>query len=81
MKRDGTVIYPNLEIKITERGMRKSAIAKKIGITSKAFTNKLNGITPFTWPQVRQIQQDFFPDCTIDSLFALKQGGDNQKAG
>lgn len=62
------IVYPVLEGKIAERGIRRSAIATRLGITTKAFYNKMNGDSPFTWDEVRTMQMVFFPDQTKDAL-------------
>ncbi len=66
-------IYSNLSGEITKRGIKKSAISSALGISDRAFHNKLCGITKFTWPEVCKIQQVFFPDLDKDYLFATKK--------
>lgn len=62
------VIYPVLEGKIAERGIKKSAISSRLNITQKAFRNKMIGVAPFTWPEVLVIQTVFFPDIEMETL-------------
>lgn len=62
--------YAILNGKIAERGIRKSAIAETLGITPKAFSNKLSGKSRLTWPEACLIQQEFFPDIDKDYLFS-----------
>lgn len=64
-----TVCYPNLEGKIAERGYTKADIARSLGISARAFNNKTNGKTPFTWPEVCIIQNEYFPDLSKEVLF------------
>ena len=64
------VTYPVLAGEIAKRGIRKNAIAKSIGVCDKSLNNKLNGRVPFTWPEVRTIRHQFFPDIPPDELFA-----------
>lgn len=62
------VIYPVLEGKIAERGIKKNAIAKRLNITQKSFRNKMIGDAPFTWPEVITLQNVFFPDIDKETL-------------
>lgn len=64
------VFYPVLEGKISERGFTKVSIAKSLGISPRAFSNKTSGKVPFTWPEVCIIHDQYFPDVPKDSLFA-----------
>ncbi len=61
--------YQILNELIQERGVRKSVIARRIGVTEKTLEKKLNGQSPFTWDQVCTIQKVFFPDQDKDTLF------------
>lgn len=62
------VVYPVLAGKIAERGIKKSAIAKRLNITQKSFRNKMIGDAPFTWPEVSTLQKVFFPDIDKETL-------------
>lgn len=62
--------YPTLAGEIAKRGIKKKAIAASIGVCQKSLTNKLSGKAPFTWPEVRKIKTQFFPDMKLDELFA-----------
>lgn len=63
-------MYPILAGEIAKRGIKKSAIASAIGISYRAFYNKLSGDAPFTWPEVCQINNQFFPDMDKNELFS-----------
>ena len=65
-----TAAYPTLTGEIAKRGIKKSAIAKRIGISNRALYNKLSGSVSFTWDEVVKINSCFFPDFTPDKLFA-----------
>ena len=54
--------YEYLERMIAKRGIRKTIIARVVGISPKTLTNKVNGKAAFTWPEVQAIQSQFFPD-------------------
>jgi len=62
------VVYPVLVGKIAERGIKKMAISDKLNITPRALTMKLNGQSPFTWPEVVTIHKTFFPDISMEDL-------------
>lgn len=63
------VVYPNLVSEIAKRGIKKKAIAQSIGVCDKSLSNKLRGKVEFTWPEVRAIRHQFFPDMDPDELF------------
>lgn len=62
------VKYDVMAKEILKRGIRKTAIAKAIGASSKTLNNKLSGKSNFTWNEVCIIQTDFFPDISKDDL-------------
>ena len=78
------VTYPVLVGEIAKRGIKKKTIAKSIGVCDKSLNNKLNGRAPFTRPEVKTIQRQFFPDMAPDVLFEssisfFDQNGTKQK--
>ena len=60
--------YGTLTGEIAKRGIKKTAIAKALKISLKAFNNKLTGKSGFTWNEVCTMQDTFFPDITKDRL-------------
>lgn len=70
------VVYPVLVGEIAKRGIRKKTIARSIGVCDKSLNNKLNGKVPFTWPEVRTIRHQFFPDIPPDVLFSDAEAPD-----
>lgn len=64
------VAYPALAGEIAKRGIKKNAIAKRIGISERALYNKLSGTVSFTWDEVIAINSCFFPDFNPEQLFA-----------
>lgn len=60
--------YPVLEGKIVEYGYSKQAIADALGVTQRTLTNKINGLTEFTWDEVVKMQREFFPGIVKDDL-------------
>lgn len=63
------IAYPVLAGEIAKRGIKKKEIAQSLGICDKALYNKLNGLVPFTWPEVQIITSRFFPDFQVEALF------------
>lgn len=56
------VRYPTLSSEMAKRGIRKTAIANRLGIDNKTFYNKLHGHSEFSWPEVTLMRDVFFPD-------------------
>lgn len=57
-----------MEIKILIRGIKKKAIASRLGISERCLYNKMRGKTSFTWREVEILQEDFFPDMTKEEI-------------
>lgn len=62
--------YPVLVSEIARKGIRKSVMAKQLGMDSKTFYNKLNGVTEFSWPEIRLMRDTFFPDMQLEDLMS-----------
>lgn len=60
--------YPNLVGECARKGVQMVDIATTIDCTTRALTNKMNGKSYFTWPEVDAIHKKFFPDVTKDYL-------------
>ena len=69
----GVMKYPVLEGQIAARGLKKTAIAARIGCTYRAFTNKCNGTSQFTWSEVQRMSSTFFPDMDLRELMRTTQ--------
>ncbi len=69
MKRDGSTYYPILESEIILRGIRKQDIQRQLSCKMATFVLKLNGERRFTLEEAIQIQEEFFPDLTVNELF------------
>ena len=65
--------YRILNGKITERVILRRDIAQSIGVSSRAFRNKMTGVAPFTWDEVTLIRQKYFPDCSLEQLFTVEK--------
>jgi len=68
-------VYPTLVGEIARRGIKKTVIAERLGISERTFYNKLAGNAQFTWPEVCKINSYFFPDMAPNDLFARCDGG------
>lgn len=62
-------LYPVLTGEIAKRGIKKTAIARSIGISDRSLRNRFNGVSDFTWPEVETIRKRFFPDMSAEELF------------
>jgi len=63
------VLFPVLIGEMAKREVSKKAMADSVGLCSRAMNNRLNGKIPFTWPEVRAIRKNFFPDIPLEKLF------------
>lgn len=66
-------IYPNIEMLIALRGIKKRAIASRLGISERCLQNKMAGKSDFTWTQAEILQREFFPDKTKEELFSKQE--------
>ena len=56
---------------INDRGIKKSVIAKRLGISPKTLCGKLRGETGFVFDEAQIIREDFFPDVALERLFSV----------
>lgn len=68
-------VYPVLEQESNMRGISKASMAEFLGITSKTFYQKANGVSPFMLEEAKAIQKEFFPDVPLTTLF--ERGGND----
>ncbi len=61
-------MFSNLNAEIARAGVKKTDLAKKLGISINSLTNKLNGKQEFKLSEV-QIILKLFPEKNIDDLF------------
>lgn len=69
------VHYPNLVSAMAVREIKGDTIANILGISGKAFRNKMCGKTEFKFPEAEKIQAEFFSDIPILELFARADTG------
>lgn len=59
----------NLEYALHTKGISKKAFADFLGISEKTVQNKINGITEFSYPEVRRVLNGMFPEYVAEWLF------------
>ena len=60
--------YPVLEAKIAVRGIKKKTMAKRMGLSYRAFKDRMDGKCDFKWSEICIMQEEFFPDMTKEDL-------------
>lgn len=64
-------MFPNLKAEIARKSLKEKDIAKKIGLSAKTFSNKMRGHSDFTLREMLAIKKYFFPDFSLEYLFAI----------
>lgn len=64
-------MYPNLDAEMVKKGVKRKDLAVRFynGRTATA-SDKLNGKTPLLLDEAVNIQTSFFPELSLDYLFA-----------
>lgn len=62
--------YPELVGEMAKRGLTRTSVAKRLGISTRALYSKLAGDTDFTLSEASTIHTAFFSDVDKESLFA-----------
>lgn len=62
--------FPVLNGEIANRGIAKTAIARALDVSYHSFYNKMTGTSPFTFEEACTIQERFFPDMDLRTLFS-----------
>lgn len=68
-KKGGTHMYRELLGEMVKKGITRKFIAKKLRISDKTLFNKLNGITEFTWSEIKLIRKLVAPNKKLEDLF------------
>lgn len=64
-------IYPNLEAEMARHGVTQRDLANKLGKTPETICNWMNGRSgDFPIGSVFRLKDEFFPECTVEYLFA-----------
>lgn len=66
-------MFPNLEAEMARKGLKRKDLASLFKGRSATVSDKLNGKTPLLLDEAYRIQSTFFPECTLDYLFARDQ--------
>ncbi len=66
-------MFPTLNGEIANRGIQRSVIARAINVSYNSFRNKMTGVSPFTFEEACTIQERFFPDMEMRTLFRKAQ--------
>lgn len=65
--------YPELVGAMAKRGVTRTSVAKRIGISQRALYSKLAGETDFTLSEANAIHINFFPDLDKETLFCRSE--------
>lgn len=63
------IMYPELVGEMAKRNITQRQVAAKLNISVRSFYNRLTGRAEFTWPEVLQIHDVYFPDLDLKDLF------------
>lgn len=66
-------MFPNIRAEMARKGLTITSMASDLHINDRTLGNKLLGRTEFTWTEVSQIRQRFFPSCSFEYLFESEQ--------
>ena len=69
MRKDGSTYYPVLEHEIILRNITKKEMRDFLGLEQSGFVLKLNGMRRFSLEEAIRLQEEFFPDLTVNELF------------
>lgn len=72
-RKEGEIMYPNLKAEIARRNLTNAAVASAIGLSESQFSQKMNGIYPFSLKQAIEIKNFLNTTLTIEELFS-KEG-------
>lgn len=61
--------YKRLNTLLYDKGVKKKAVAQQLNISTKALSNKILGISKFTWNEACIIQKEYFPNMSKDDIF------------
>ena len=69
-------MYRELLGEMVKKGITRKTIARELKISDKTLFNKLNGITEFTWSEIKLIRKIVAPDKKLEDLFQIVEQKD-----
>lgn len=63
-------MFFNLKSVLYQKGISFKQYAKFLNVSEKTVQNKMNGITPFTYPEFKKTCEFLLPEYNADYLFA-----------
>ena len=66
-------MFANLYMELKKAKITQTTVSNALGITNRTLSIKLRGDTDFTSDEMFAIQQEFFPDKTLEYLFHRDQ--------
>lgn len=63
-------MFRNLKAEMSRLGLTNAELSKALGINIATVSAKLNSYDRLKYCEAKKIQQEFFPNCTVDYLFA-----------
>lgn len=67
--------YGNLKAEMGRKDITIEEISKLLGIHRNSVANKVNGRSRFTVDEAKVVKEVFFPNLSIDYLFATDEKG------
>ena len=67
-------MFKNLKAEMVRKGITNETIAEILNINVCTVSAKLNSYNRLKFDEAKKIQQDLFPECTVDYLFATEWG-------
>lgn len=71
-------VFKFLDVAMYKKGISKKGMAKALNISERTLRKKINGESPFTWPEVQKIKNYYFPEFEIKDLFIEETDKDNK---
>ena len=69
MKRDGSAYYPRLEAEMILRHITRLDLKDCIELKYNTLCKKVNGELRFSLEEAIRLQEEFFPDISVNELF------------
>lgn len=63
----------NLRSALDNKGITVRAYAAVLGVSEKSIQNKINEVTPFTYPEALKTMKELFPEYNSEYLFKTEK--------